>query len=272
MSEQALGNGAVLCSLDHRGVATVSLNRPQVNNAYNGDMLDGLHQAMDLVDRDPAIRAVMLRANGRHFQAGADLAWIASVGKLGPDSNEQASRLTGEAVQRLNVLRVPTIALVQGGCFGGGTGVLAACDVVLAADNALFAITEVRWGLMAGIILPHLCNTIGVRNVRRYALTAERFDAQTAQQLGLVHEVCSLDTLGSRGEQIVDALLMNAPDAVALTKRRTLAVSGNDLPADLMNALIAEHAARRQTAEAAEGTASFLEKRAPSWYPGPRPD
>ncbi|MFZ9679392.1 MAG: enoyl-CoA hydratase-related protein [Quisquiliibacterium sp.] len=270
MMEQSLGNGAVLCSLDARGVATVSLNRPDVNNAYNGDMLDGLHAAMDLVDAQPGIRVVVLRGNGRHFQAGADLAWIAEVGKRGADANLAASRLTGEAVQRLNLLRVPTVALVNGGCFGGGTGVVAACDVVIAAEDAIFAITEARWGLMAGIILPHLCHAIGVRNVRRYALTCERFGAHAAERLGLVHEVCRLDELAARGEQLVDALLMNAPEALALTKRRTLAVSGNDLSAELMDLLISEHAARRQTAEAAEGTASFLQKRHPSWYPGPR--
>lgn len=109
--------------------------------------------------------------------------------------NERVSRSTGELIRRLDTLPVPTVALVQGGCFGGGTGIVAACDVVIAADNAIFAITETRWGLMAGIILPQLCQAIGLRALRRYALTGERFDAAEAHRIGLVHDVCPLGML-----------------------------------------------------------------------------
>jgi methylglutaconyl-CoA hydratase len=134
----------VLWECDARGVATVTLNRPEVNNAYDGALIQGLLAAMDELGRKP-LRVVVLKGKGRHFQAGADLKWINSVRPRSSAENEAASQATFEAVQRLNTLAVPTVALVQGGCFGGGTGVIAACDVVVAAENALFSITEVRW-------------------------------------------------------------------------------------------------------------------------------
>jgi methylglutaconyl-CoA hydratase len=150
-------NDTVLWSLDRRGVATVTLNRPQVNNAYNGDLIAGLHAAMDALTREQGLRIMVLKGNGRHFQAGADLAWIRSVAQQGPHENLEVSRLTAEAIRRLDTCPVPTLALIQGGCFGGGTGIAAACDIVLAASDAIFSISETRWGLMAGIILPQLC-------------------------------------------------------------------------------------------------------------------
>lgn len=266
--ETKLGKGTVIVQLDHRGVVSVTLNRPEVNNAYNGDMLDGLHEALDMLANASQARVLVLKGNGRHFQAGADLAWITSVGKTGPEGNLEVSRVTAEAVRRLNQLPLPTIAMVHGGCFGGGTGVVSACDVVIAADNALFAITEARWGLMAGIILPQLCQAMGVRNVRRYALTCERFGALAAKEMGLVHEVCLESELQAVADKVIDALLMNGPSAVMATKLRTLDVSGSLMGDGLFDELVREHALTRQTAEAKEGTASFLEKRAPKWYPG----
>ncbi|MGY4329039.1 enoyl-CoA hydratase/carnithine racemase [Bradyrhizobium sp. LB7.2] len=167
----------------------------------------------------PNLRAVVLRGNGKHFQAGADLKWINGVRPQSTEANEAASRATFEAVQRLNTLPIPTVALVQGGCFGGGTGVIAACDVVIAADNALFSNTEVRWGLTAAIIIPQLCDAIGVRQVRRYALTGERFGAEDARRIGLVHEVVPLADLDAAGAKVVEQLLANGPEAMAETKR-----------------------------------------------------
>ena len=141
----------VLWNLDDRGVATVTLNRPEVNNAYDGALIQGVLAAMDDLGSKP-LRVVVLKGNGRHFQTGADLRWINGVRPQSPEANEAASQATFEAVQRLNTLPIPTVALVQGGCFGGGTGIAAACDVVVASEDAIFSIAETRWGLMAGII------------------------------------------------------------------------------------------------------------------------
>ena len=261
-------NDTVLWSVDRRGVATVTLNRPQVNNAYNGDLIAGLHVAMDTLGREPSLRIVVLKGNGRHFQAGADLAWISGVAKQSPQENEKVSRLTAEAIRRLDTCPVPTLALIQGGCFGGGTGSAAACDIVVASEDAIFSIAETRWGLMAGIILPQLCQAMGVRQVRRYALTGERFGAHDARRLGLVHEVCATGGLEEAGNKIVEAVLMNAPGATTATKLRTLAAARSFIDEGEMRDLIDEHARARQQLEASEGLASFREKRKPAWYPG----
>ena len=211
------------------------------------------------------LRVVVLRGNGRHFQAGADLKWINAVRAAPPEENVRVSRATAEAVRGLNRLPVPVVALVQGGCFGGGTGVIAACDVVVAADNALFSISEVRWGLTAAIIIPQLNDAIGVRQVRRYALTGERFGADEARRIGLVHEVVPLADLEAAGARIVDSLLANGPVAIAETKALALASAWGD-PADgVFDALVESHAAKRQTREAVEGLASFAGKRPADW-------
>ncbi|WP_421995761.1 enoyl-CoA hydratase-related protein [Reyranella sp.] len=263
-----MANDTVLWAIDARGVGTVTLNRPKVNNAYNGDLLQGLHDAMDALGREAGLRMVVLRGNGRHFQAGADLAWISGVATQSPAENERASRVTAEAIRRLDTCPVPTLALIQGGCFGGGTGVAAACDVVVASADAIFSISETRWGLMAGIILPQLCQAIGLRQVRRYALTGERFDAEEARRLGLVHEVCPAGGLDAAGARIVDAVLMNAPQATTATKLRSLASARAFVDDGTLRDLIDEHARTRQQDEAREGLASFREKRKPAWYPG----
>lgn len=263
-----MANDTVLWEIDRRGVATVTLNRPAVNNAYNGDLLQGLHDAMDALGREANLRVVVLRGNGRHFQAGADLAWINGVATQSPAENERASRVTAEAIRRLDTCPVPTLALIQGGCFGGGTGVAAACDIVVASTDALFSISETRWGLMAGIILPQLCQAIGLRQVRRYALSGERFGAEEARRIGLVHEVVPVGGLAEAGAKIVDAILMNAPAATTATKLRSLASAHAFVDDGLLRDLVDEHARTRQQAEAKEGLASFKEKRKPSWYPG----
>ncbi len=263
----AVGSGTVLWDLDARGVGTITFNRPDVNNAYNGELIQGVHEAMDALGVARGLRVVVLRGNGKHFQAGADLRWAADIGRRSTEENERVSGATAEAERRLDAMPVPTVALVQGGCFGGGTGFVAACDVVVASEDAIFSISETRWGLMAGIILPQLCQAMGLRQVRRYALTGERFGAHEARRLGLVHEVCPTGGLDEAGARIVDALLMNAPGATTATKLRALAVAGARVDDALLRELVREHAATRRLPEAAEGLASFAEKRRPTWYP-----
>jgi methylglutaconyl-CoA hydratase len=261
-------NFPVLWDIDARAVATVTLNRPEVNNAYNGAMIDGLNAALDALGQAKGLRAVVLKGNGKHFQAGADLKWINEVRKSSPAENLRVSRATAQAVQRLNMAAVPTVALVHGGCFGGGTGMVAACDVVLAADNSVFSIAEVRWGLHASIIIPQLADAIGVRQLRRYALTGERFNAAEACRIGLAHRVVPLSDLEAEGARTVEHLLANGPEAVAQTKAWILKSAWSDLGATDFDALIESHSAKRQSAEAGEGLASFAEKRAGKWSKG----
>src|SRR3954471_17942751 len=246
-------HGPVLWDVDARGVATVTLNRPEVNNAYNGAMIDGLLAVLDALGAAPGLRAVVLKGNGKHFQAGADLKWINEVRKASPEENLRVSRATAQAVQRLSVQPVPCVALVHGGCFGGGTGMIAACDIVLAADNAVFSIAEVRWGLHASIIIPQLADAIGIRQLRRYALTGERFGPQEAVRIGLAHMIVSLSDLEAEGARMVEHLLANGPEAITHTKAWILKSAGADLDEDEFAALIESHSAKRQSAEAGEG-------------------
>lgn len=256
---------AVLRSVDARGVASVTLNRPEVNNAYDEALIGGLHEAMDALGAHPGLRVVVLRGAGKHFQAGADLKWILRVAGQSADENTRVSRATALAVHRLNTLAVPTVALVQGGCFGGGTGIAAACDVVIAADNAMFSIAETRWGLTAAIILPQLADAVGLRQVRRYALTGERFGAEEARRIGLAHEVVPLAELEATGEKLVAQLLQNAPEANSQTKAAALEFAWGGIDDAVLGRLVAQHAAKRRSTEAAEGLASFLDKRAARW-------
>lgn len=262
-----MSEALVLWSCDTRGVGTVTINRPDRNNAYNGAMLQGLHDAMDALGAEPGLRAVVIKGNGPHFQAGADLVWLNDTRAGTPQHNFDASHITTMAIDRLNHLGVVTIALVQGFCVGGGTGLISACDVVIASDDAMFAISEARWGVTAAVIVPHLVDAIGARQVRRYALTCERFDAPTARRLGLVHEVVARDQLESKGEEILAALLECAPVAIAETKALALQYAHGNLPADQLESLIQSHSNKRQSDEAGEGLKSFAEKRPASWSP-----
>ena len=253
--------------IDKRGVAWVTLNRPERNNAYNSEMIDALARGAAKLAADPGVRVVVLRGEGRHFQAGADLAWIQSVRASSVEDNIAVSHATTEAVHGLTAMPKPVVALVHGGCFGGGTGIISACDVVLADRTAIFSITEARWGLIATPIVPQLISRIGPGRTRRYSLTCERFGADRALEIGLVDEVCDAGELDAAAAPIIDALLHCAPDALAQSKAAILKYAGLHY-SELERADMAHpHAMKRLTDEAGEGLASFLEKREPAWYP-----
>ncbi len=257
----------VLYDCDDRGVATATLNRPEVRNAYNGELIEGLIAAAGRAAEDPAVRVLLIRGNGKHFAAGADLKWVRSVAEQSPEANFAVSSRTAEAVCGLNELAKPTVALVHGGCFGGAVGIVAACDVVVASEDAMFAITEVYWGLVPDIITPQLNDAMGLRQVRRYALSGERFDAAEARRIGLVHEVCPTGGLNEAAAPIVAGLLRAAPEAVSGTKRTALDCAGARLDEARLEPLLQSHSLKRQSDEASEGLAAFAAKQDPSWVP-----
>jgi methylglutaconyl-CoA hydratase len=257
----------VLTSIDQGGVATLTLNRPEVHNAYDGALIDALSAAVAALAADPRVRLLVLRANGKHFQAGADLAWLREVAGRPLDDNVAFSRRTTLAMLALNGFPRPTLALVHGACFGGGVGMVASCDVAIATESASFALTEVRWGVIPAPIIPQLGAAMGVRHLRRYGVTGERFDAREAKRIGLIHEVCPNDALDRATAPIIDAVLKSAPDAVRDSKRLVLAQAGLDLTEQQVEALALQAAVKRASAEAADGLASFLDQRDPRWYP-----
>ena len=261
-----MSEGIVLTSIDSRGIAEVVLNRPERNNAYNGAMIAELINSFTSLYNNNDVKVVLIKGNGKHFQGGADLEWLKEIGKLNKEENIEVSRRTASAIKGLTEFPKPTIAMIHGGCFGGGTGIAAAADIVVASEDAIFSIAEARWGVMAGIIIPHLNASIGVRNVRRYALTCERFDANEAKNIGLVHQICKTGELNNTVKPIIESLLMCAPVALEMTKKRALIESGLILSDVKFEELVLEHSQKRMTSEATEGLNSFLEKRFATWY------
>jgi methylglutaconyl-CoA hydratase len=260
---------ALLFHVDARGIAAATFNRPEVRNAYDGQMLEALMTVLNRCETDSNVRILVLRGNGPLFQAGADLGWLASLGGNSEEENIQVSRQTARVFRALAECSKPTVALVHGGCFGGGVGFVAGCDVAVAASDTRFAITEARWGLLPSIIVPQLNAAMGVRNVRRYALSCEQFDAEAARRIGLVHEVCDPAALEETAAPIIEGLLASAPDSVGQLKRLALELAGVTLDDEKFERLVRMHAHKRGSAEACEGLASFREKRPPAWFAPP---
>jgi methylglutaconyl-CoA hydratase len=256
----------ILLDVDTRGVATVTLNRPEVGNAYNAAMLDGLIEGLRRLAAEPAVRCLVIRGAGKHFQAGADIRWLNEVAHYPPPENFDASLATTRAMQLLNEFPKPTMALVHGACFGGGVGIVCCVDVAFATPDSLFGITEVRVGVSPTPISTHMVNAIGLRHTRRYALTGERFDAREAERIGLVHEVVLETDIEAKLAAVLDAIFLSGPEAIAMTKRSFLGANGLLLDERRMTLLAHEGWTQRASAEGHEGTSAFREKRRPAWY------
>ena len=264
-----MSESPVLVTRDDRGVVTLTLNRPDRGNAYDGAMIKRLNALIEQIGDDPSARVVVIRGAGKHFQAGADLRWVESTRGADWDELQQISIDTTRAFSALNCLAKPTLALVHGGCFGGGTGIASACDVVVAARDAMFAITEARWGLVVTPAMPQLIARLGAGRARRYALTCERFSGERAFQIGFADEVCDAADLDATAAPIIDALLHCPPGALADTKMAALKYANLYLDPASFADLVRPHALKRMSEEAEEGLESFLSKRPPAWYPGP---
>jgi methylglutaconyl-CoA hydratase len=256
----------VLLAIDANGVATVTLNRPEVGNAYNAEMLEALIAGLPPLAVDPAVRCLVIRGAGKHFQAGADIRWLGEVAHYAPPENYAASILTTRAMQLLNEFPKPTIALVHGACFGGGVGIVCCVDVAFATPDSQFGITEIRVGVAPTPISTHMVNAIGLRHTRRYALTGERFDAGEAERIGLVHEVVGADAMEAKLAAVLDAIELGSPTAIAMTKSSFLGANGLLLDERQVSMLAHEGWTQRASVEGLEGTTAFREKRKPSWY------
>jgi methylglutaconyl-CoA hydratase len=263
--------GRFMLVTDERGVATLTLNRPEVANAYDEDLLRALIAALGGLADDAAVRALVIRGAGRHFQAGADINWLNRLSRQGPEENHAASVVTVRFGKVLNELPLPTLAVVHGGCFGGGCGIACCVDIALATPNAIFGISEVRHGIAPTPISTHMANAIGIRRARRYALTGERFDAHEALRIGLVHEIVPEQRMETRLADVLDAIILGAPGAIARTKLSLLGANDALLDERSLELLAHEGWMQRQSQEGQEGTSAFREKRQPSWYKPPLP-
>ncbi len=246
-------------------VATVTLNRPDVRNAFNETMIAEITYVFRELAQQADVRAVVLAANGSSFCAGADLNWMKKMAGFTRDENRADAAQLAEMLRTIYVCPKPVVAKVQGDCYAGGMGLVAACDIAVAFEETHFCLSEVKLGLIPATISPYVIKAMGENAARRYFLTAERFTAQQAQHIGFVHEAVAADALDATVADIVKALVNNSPNAVKEAKRLVQDVAGRPLT----DALIADTAERiadiRSSEEGKEGVRSFLEKRKPGW-------
>lgn len=256
----------VLFEADSRGVATVTLNRPQIHNAFNDEVVQRLLAIWADVAVRKDIRVVVLKGAGKSFSAGGDLDWMRKSGQASPEQNRASTMAMARMLKQLHDLPQATLALVQGNCMAGGTGLASASDIVIATRATQFALTEVRLGLTPATISPYVVAAIGERQARRYFLTGERFGATEASRIGLVHELVEDEAaLAARGEEIVSALLQGAPGAIRDSKILIERVANRPVDEALMEFTAQNIAERRASPEGQEGLAAFFEKRKPNW-------
>ncbi len=255
----------LLETVDPRGVATLTLNRPDRHNAFDDALIVGLTSALMRLGGRSDIRAVVLASTGRSFSAGADLDWMRRMAQADAAANREDAAALARLMHTLDRLAKPTLAVVQGAAYGGGVGLVACCDVALASERASFCLSEVRLGMIPATISPYVILAIGARQARRYFLTADSISAARAQQIGLVHEVVAENALETARESLLDALLQGAPAAQSEAKDLVFLCEARPIDAVLMQETGRRIAARRASPEGQEGLRAFLEKRRPSW-------
>lgn len=256
----------VLVEHNEQGVVQICLNRPEVHNAFDDLIIAKLIQHLDELSTDNTVRMLILRAQGKHFSAGADLGWMRRMADNSHQENLDDAAQLGQLMQRLNHFNKPTIALVQGAAYGGAVGLAACCDMVIATHTARFCLSEVRIGLIPAVISPYVVRAIGERQARRYFLSAEVFSASQAKTYGLVHEVVSdVDELEGVCQQFIANLQHNSPQAVSAAKDLIFTVTHKPIEADLIQESAKRIADIRVSAEGQEGLTAFLDKRQPNW-------
>jgi methylglutaconyl-CoA hydratase len=246
-------------------VATVTLNRPDLRNAFNEGAIAELARVFDELGRHDTVRAIVLAANGPSFCAGADLNWMKKMAGYSHDENEADAMRLADMLRTIYLCPKPTVARVQGDCYAGGMGLVAACDIVVASETAGFCLSEVKLGLIPATISPYVIKAMGEQAARRYFLTAERFDAAEAQRIGVAHAVVAPEALDATVAGIVKALVNNSPHAVRQAKTLVREIVGQPVDDALLRDTAGRIAAIRASTEGREGVASFLEKRKPTW-------
>ena len=255
-----MSDSSILAGIDARGVATVTINRPDKANSYTMAMFNALADHIEQWGSDPAVRAIVLRGAGRHFSAGASIGEPSVVPASGKVRN------SFEICELIDTCPAPTIALVQGACVGGGLALAACCDMVIAARSAFFSIPEARLGMTSGTLSVYFQRAIGARHFRRYAQTGERFSAEDAQRMGLVQTLCEADELEGSLQQVLNELMLAGPNATRAVKATAALLADNPLTPVLLERIQSEFAASQNSEEAREGKASFRDKRKPGWF------
>jgi methylglutaconyl-CoA hydratase len=251
-----------------RQVATIWMDRPEVLNAFNEQLIDDLNDACLQLDTDPSVRVVVLAGRGKHFSAGADLNWMRRAAEASEADNLADARRFARMLRTLSGLSKPTIARIQGAALGGGTGLAAACDMAVASSDAVFATSEVKFGIIPAVISPYVLRAIGPRHALRYFQSAERISAERALAIGLVNEVTPVDGLDTGVAALIEPLLAGAPSAQKAAKELIEAIRGRPIDEHTLEETAQRIARQRATAEGRDGVASFLDKRSPAWLAG----
>lgn len=259
---------SVLYQVDNEGIATLTLNRPEVHNAFDDVMIADLTETFAGIAEDEDIVAVVVSARGRSFSAGADIGWMRQAADYTEEENLEDARRLAEMLYQLYSLPQPTIAKVQGSAYGGGVGLIAACDVAIAVRSAQFSFSEVNLGLIPAVISPYVIAAIGPRQARRFFLSAERFDAVDAMNCGLVHHVQNdAGELQATCDRYVRAFIQAGPAALTAAKELISHVAARSIDEELIENTVQRIAHLRTTAEAKERLAAFLDKSPPSGPP-----
>jgi methylglutaconyl-CoA hydratase len=246
-------------------VATVTLNRPEVFNAFNEIAIKELEDCIGTLGNRRELRVIVLAARGKCFSAGADLDWMKRMAELSHQANFDDAYRLATMLRTIYVCPKPVIARVQGDAFGGGVGLISAADIVVAVDSASFSLSEVKLGLIPATISPYVIRAIGARVARRYFITAERFAAAEAHRIGLVHQLVTADLLDTTVQSIVVTITQNGPQAVTKTKQLIQDIDGRLLSEEVLMDTAERIAQVRASEEACEGVRAFLEKRSPAW-------
>ena len=246
-------------------VAEVWLNRPDVRNAFNDAVIAELTEAFQQLGQDPDLRAIVLGAHGKVFCAGADLNWMRAMSDYNWEENFDDAQKLANMLWTLDQCPVPIVGRVHGDCYAGGMGLASVCDVLIATDNVTFCLSEARLGLLPGTISPYVVRAMGAQAARRYMVTAERFSATQAHAMGMVHELCTPDTLDAKVADMVNTLCGNGPQAVRACKRLVQDVADKPIDAALRQETARRIADIRASAEGQEGLQSFLQKRPAQW-------
>lgn len=251
-------------------IARLILNRPARRNAFDGELVAELQRAVRELAGDATVRVVEVSGAGKTFCAGADIDWMKKVSGFTMEESRRDSAELASLFRALDELDKPVVARVQGAALGGGTGLLAVCDVVVAAENAIFGTTEVRLGVIPAVVSPYLLRKVGESRARAWFVTGERVTAQEALQAGLVHRVVAEKDLAAATKAVLDAILLGGPEAVLEAKRLARAVAFQPIR-EATTLAIQRMVERRASAEGREGLTAFLEKRKPSWAADPAP-
>ena len=246
-------------------VATIWMNRPDMHNAFDETLITELTSACKALDDDKTVRVVVLAGRGKSFSAGADLNWMKRAANNSVDDNLNDARALAGMLRVLAEMKKPTIARVQGAALGGGMGLASACDIAVASSKAVFATSEVKFGIIPSAISPYVLRAIGARQAYRYFQSAERISAERAREIGLVHEAVEADELDAKVQEIVTALLQGGPLSQSAAKDLIRAVNNQPINDNLVEDTAHRIAHLRATPEAREGITAFLDKRLPTW-------